>query len=81
MERTIYFRNKPVIISTSTIAGPKESSGSIADYFDVKLKDDMYGEDTFEKAESKMMFSAIKNCISNASLSENDVDAIVSGDS
>ncbi|MBO5067956.1 MAG: stage V sporulation protein AD, partial [Clostridia bacterium] len=50
MKRTIYFKNKPVIIGASSIAGPKESAGSISNYIDVKLKDDMYGEDTFEKA-------------------------------
>ena len=58
--RTIYFKNKPKIISTYTVAGPKESSGSIADYIHEKLKDDMFGEGTFEKAETKMLCTAIK---------------------
>ena len=29
MKRTLYFKNKPIIVGTSTIAGPKESAGSI----------------------------------------------------
>ena len=50
MKRTIYFKNHPKIIATSTVAGPKESNGSINKYFEVKLNDDMFGENTFEKA-------------------------------
>ena len=40
----------------------------------------MYGEDSFEKAESRMLFTAIKNAIINSSLSQNDIDATLSGD-
>ena len=80
MKRTIYFKNKPVILGVSTIAGPKESSGSIAKYIQTKLKDDMYDEDTFEKAESRMLFTVIKNSIINSGLEQDDVDAIIAGD-
>ncbi len=80
MNRTIIFKNKPSIIGTSTVAGPKESSGSIADFFDVKLSDDKYGEQSFEKAESKMVFTAVKNSIINASIKESEIDAMLAGD-
>ena len=46
--RTLIFNNKPRIIATSTIAGPKESSGSIAKYIETKLNNDMFNEKTFE---------------------------------
>ena len=68
MKRTIYFKNKPKIIGSSSIAGPKESSGSIAKYIQTKLSDDMYGEETFEKAESRMLFTVIKNSIINVKI-------------
>lgn len=80
MKRTVYFKNKPVIAGTSTVAGPKESSGSISKYIQTKLKDDMYGEKTFERAESKMLFTAIKNSIINSKKTEGDIDAIIAGD-
>ncbi len=80
MKRTIIFKNKPKIIATSTIAGPKESNGSINEFIEVKLKDDMYGEKTFEKAESKMLFTAIENAMFNARKTPNEIDAIISGD-
>ena len=65
MKRTIYFKNMPTIVGTASIAGPKESEGSIANFIETKLDDDMFGEDSFEKAESKMLFNAIKNAIDN----------------
>ena len=80
MKRTIYFKNKPKIIATSSIGGPKESSGSISNYIETKLSDDMFGESTFEKAESKMLYSAIKNCMKNGNKTEWDIDAIIAGD-
>ncbi len=78
--RTIYFKNKPVIIATSSVAGPKESSGCIGDFIEKRLDDDMFGEKTFEKAETKMLYTAITHAIENAKKTENDIDAILSGD-
>lgn len=80
MKRTIFFNNKPKIISASSIAGPKESSDSISEYYDIKLSDDMFGEDTFEKAESKMLYTVVKNCICKASLNQDDIDVFIAGD-
>ncbi len=80
MKRTIYFKNHPKIIATSTVAGPKESNGSINKYFEVKLNDDMFGEDTFEKAETKMLYTVIKNSIKNAKYDEDNIDCIIAGD-
>ncbi len=80
MKRTICFNNKPVIIGTSSIVGPKESEGSIGKFIETTLNDDMYGERTFEKAESKMLFTAIKKAVDNAHKKEDDIDAIIAGD-
>ncbi len=80
MKRTFCFVNKPVICSVSSIAGPKESKGCISKYIETRLNDDMFGENTFEKAESKMLYYAINKCIENSNNIEKDVDAIISGD-
>ena len=80
MKRTIYFKNRPVIIGNSAIAGPKESEGSIGKFIETTLNDDMYGEQTFERAESKMLFTAIKKAIDNAHKKESEIDAIIAGD-
>lgn len=80
MHRTIIFKNKPTIIGRSTVAGPKEAHGAIAKYIDVKLEDDMFGQDTFEKAETKILYTAIKNAIDISKLKEDDIDTIIAGD-
>lgn len=78
--RTIFFKNRPSIIATSSIAGPKECAGSIGKYVETKLSNDMYGEKTYEKAESRMLYTAIKNSIINGNKEEKDIDAVISGD-
>lgn len=78
--RTIFFKKTPYIIGTSTVAGPKECAGSIGNFFDVKLDCDTFGEKTFEKAETKMLLTALKGAIKNAAKKEEDIDVILSGD-
>ena len=78
MKRTFTFNSKPQILSTFSVAGPKESEGSIGEYIDLRLENDMFGEDTFEKAESKMLYTAIDNAIKGSNYEE--VDTLISGD-
>ncbi len=78
--QTVFFKNEPRIIATSSIAGPKESNGSISDYIETKLNDDMYGEKTFEKAETKMLFKVFEKTMFNANKTPNDIDVIIAGD-
>ena len=78
--KTLIFKNKPVIIGASTIGGPKESSGNLGKYIDVKLNDDTFNEKTFEKAETKMLLTTFENAIKKAKIKEKDLDLIVAGD-
>ena len=80
MNRTFYFKNQPKIIAGYSVGGPKESQGSIGKYIDYKLSDDMFGEKTFEKAECKMLYTAINEVIKKANKTPNDINAIISGD-
>jgi stage V sporulation protein AD len=80
MKRSYNFTNKPVIIGSNSIAGPKESGGSVGEFINIKLSDDMFGEETFEKAETKMLYTAIKQSIYNAQIKESDIDVIIAGD-
>ena len=77
---TIFFKNKPKIIATGTIAGPKECAGVVGQFVDKALSDDMFEESTYEKAECKMLSFAISKAIENANLTESDVDFLISGD-
>lgn len=77
---TIRFYNKPSIIATSTIAGPKEAEGNIGKYIEKKVNDDTLGEETYEKAECKMLTYAIEHAIKNSGLKISDIGLLISGD-
>ncbi|MGN1234793.1 MAG: stage V sporulation protein AD [Christensenellaceae bacterium] len=79
-KHTIFFHQNPRIVSTATIAGPKECAGIVGKYVDKQLTDDRFGEDTFEKAECKMLTYAIEHTIENARREREDIDGLVSGD-
>ena len=79
-KQTIKFSNPPKIIATYSIVGPKEGQGPLKDYFDEILVDDLCGKDSFEKAESEMMYSAITNSIKKANLKEEDIEYLFAGD-
>lgn len=78
--QTIFFENKPRIIATGTIAGPKECAGVVGKHVDKVLTDDMFEENTYEKAECKMLKYAISKAIENAKEEEKNVDLLISGD-
>lgn len=77
---TIFFKNFPSILEVFTIVGPKEGGTELGNKFDRVLKDDRFNESTYEKAECKMLSSAIKGVIEKANLKEKDVDVLVAGD-
>ncbi len=78
--QTIELSDPPKIISTFSIVGPKEGQGPLKEYFDEILSDDTCGKDSFEKAESSMMSTAIKEAIKKAKVNQCDINYIFSGD-
>lgn len=77
---TVFFNNLPRISSYAAVCGSKESVGIIGSYADVTLQDDMYGESTFEKAECKMLTTAISLAIEKGGCTQSDIDVLLSGD-
>lgn len=72
---------KPVYITESfTCAGAKESQGPLGECFDIRLKDDKWGEDSFEKCERKMFKCVLHGCMKKAGIAAGDVDMVLSGD-
>lgn len=78
--RTVRFINKPRVIGRGAIAGPTEKDGPLCYYIPQFMESDKYGEKTFEKAESKMLTTAIQAAIDNAGLSGDDIDVMLLGD-
>lgn len=79
-KQSLIFENKPIISGMCAAGGTKEGEGPLAEYFDILLDDNMYGEKTWEKAESKMLKAVMTTAISRAGLSEGDVDVMFAGD-
>ena len=52
----------------------------VGKFVDKALSDDTFGEDTYEKAECKMLTYAIRRAIQNGGCKEEDIDLMVSGD-
>ena len=63
-----------------TVVGKKEGEGPLSSCFDTVLQDDMYGEKSWEKAESKMLKEAMLKAVQRAGLTKADVDVMLSGD-
>ena len=76
---TLFFKNKPRIRAAAAVAGPKECAGILGRYVDEPLSDDTFGEDTFERAERKMLLHAVQTGIQKAKL-DGEPDVFLSGD-
>ncbi|MFZ5352466.1 MAG: stage V sporulation protein AD [Bacillota bacterium] len=79
-KQTVRLERPPSIISTYSIVGPKEGEGPLADYFDEILTDDYFGEDSWEKAESKLIKEAAKGAITKSKLDIGNIDYMFAGD-
>ncbi len=79
-KQSIEFKNKPAILSTACICGHKEVEGPMSDYFDKFYEDDMFGADTWEKAESALQEKTVKLCLEKGKLSESDIRYMFAGD-
>ena len=69
-----------VIVATASIVGPKEGKGPLAGFFDQITDDELWGEKTWEKAESKFVREALAKVTTKASLTISSLDFIIAGD-
>ena len=76
----IKFKNAPTIISTYSVVGKKEFEGPLGAYFDEHGTDNKFGMTSWEKAEGEMQRRALSGALKNASLTDSQVDILLSGD-
>lgn len=79
-KQTVIFNNPPSIVSTASIVGPKEGEGPLRLYFDAIIDDELWGEKTWEKAESKLVREAFGKLIQKADKASGDINYIIAGD-
>ena len=78
--KTIITEIKPKVISFASVVGKKEGQGPLAKEFDEIYEDTTMGEDSWEKAESLYLKSAISKAIAKSGIRKSDIDVICSGD-
>ena len=74
------FIYSPVIVSSATVGGPFESKCQIAEDFDQFSSDLWLEQDSYEKAEVKLLELACKKALEKAKLKSDDINFLFSGD-
>lgn len=79
-KNTLVFETKPIIKDFASVVSKKEASGPLCDLFDVVNDDTSFGENSWEKAESRMQEIAFLKAIQKADIKVNSVDIMFAGD-
>ncbi len=79
-KQTVKFDAPPTIVQTASIVGPKEADGPLASYFDNCLEDEFWGENSWEKAESKIIKETVNTVVSKSGLPSDKIDYCFAGD-
>ncbi len=79
-KHTVRLDSKPVIQSWAAIVGLKEGHGPLSNYFDEIIEDEYFGEESFEKGESKFLRETFNKILSKGEVSAGDIQYIFAGD-
>lgn len=79
-EHTLSFPNKPRILSSAAVVGPKEGRGPWGAGFDLVIDDPLYGQTSYEQAEQAMYREACDRCLQKAGVSREKAQALLGGD-
>jgi len=79
-KQTVVLKNPPSIKATASIVGPKEGKGDLKKCFDYIIPDELWGEDSWEKAESKLVRETFAKVLQNSGLSNDKIDCVLAGD-
>lgn len=79
-KQTVILKTPPSIKATAAIVGPKEGKGNLKNSFDYIIPDELWGEDSWEKAESKLVRETFAKVLQNSGLSNDKIDCVLAGD-
>ncbi len=79
-KHTIRLEHTPSILSYASIVSKKEGEGPLACYFDRINEDTAFGQQSWEKAESKMQKDTVTLALAKAGLAPDQIDCIFAGD-
>ncbi len=78
--QTVRFENPPSVAAEYAVAGKKEKEGPLGDLIDETTDNSMFGEKSWEQAESKFMKTAVSGLMRAADITDEDIDYIFAGD-
>ena len=78
--QSICFASPPSIKAAASVVGKKEGEGPLKTYFDLVSQDTKFAQSSWEKAENQMQKLALQTVLKKASLTNQDLDVIFSGD-
>lgn len=79
-KQTVRFQNPPSIVSAASIVGPKEGEGPLRLYFDEVIEEELWGEKSWEKAESKLLRETFSKIINKANRKVSELNYVIAGD-
>ena len=68
LRNTFIFSSPPSIKSAASVVGGKEAEGPLGKYFDICEEDSHFGEDSWEKAESRLHKTAVQTALKKAKI-------------
>lgn len=78
--QSIAFDQAPYVLSSASVVGKKEGEGPLGSLFDVVEEENLFGEDTWEAAESAMQKKACLLALGKAHKKPEDVRYLYGGD-
>lgn len=79
-KQTVRLKEPVIIRGVASTVGATEGEGPLGGYFDCVVKDAMYGEDSWEKAESRFVQENMKLAVKKAGCSMQNMDYVLCGD-
>lgn len=77
---TIIMSNPPSIRSFAAAAGRMEGEGPLGSCFDYVSEDSTFGENTWEKSESRLQQHALEHALAKGEISEGEISLLFAGD-
>ena len=79
-KQSILFDEPPYLVSTGNVVGKKEGEGPLGKLFDFVQEDNLFGQETWEEAESEMQKQACLRALGKAKIDPHEVRYLFGGD-
>ena len=80
LRRRGHLRLDATIVGAATVVGPFEAKGPLGQLFDRVIREELCGENSYERAERVLMRSAVELLLDRSDLTAAEVDLLVAGD-